>query len=417
MPRQIGWSNESNLLYNISQQLDRLAAVTAASGGGGGGTTNYLPKFTDATTLGNSLMREGGFGISISAAFNTNWAGAAAVLQVGNYAAFGRDGNGYTFMSTNAYNYTASSFRYMFGSLSAAIYNQEFGRHIWKIAPNGTANSDITWTIAMSLLATGNLLLNGTTDNGQRLQVYGDTLLRGSGNNNTTTALTVQNSDGTNMWRFANDGRITIGTSSSIIYPAENINQSGALSISGTGLQFAFSKSTQEGYGLYIRSTAAAQRTNTTGDAGIIDMFHGFAPTSGNGTFHMIKVTGTINQTGGANGITRGLYVNPILAAAADWRSIEWSNNSGWGLYGAGTANNYLAGSLGIGSTSLTAGNFIVNKTITGGVNSYGIYCGGQVQSDVTLNAFYFTSASSTQASVFTISGAIYHFLATQGTV
>jgi len=33
----------------------------------------------------------------------------------------------------------------------------------------------------------------------------------------------------------------------------------------------------------------------------------------------------TINQTGGANGITRGLYVNPTLTAAADWRSIETS--------------------------------------------------------------------------------------------
>jgi hypothetical protein len=46
------------------------------------------------------------------------------------------------------------------------------------------------------------------------------------------------------------------------------------------------------------------------------------------------------------------LYVNPTLTAAADWRSIEWSNNSGWGLYGAGTANNYLAGSLGIGTNT-----------------------------------------------------------------
>lgn len=39
MPRQIGWSQESNLLYNISMQLDRLAAVTAAAGGGGGTIT------------------------------------------------------------------------------------------------------------------------------------------------------------------------------------------------------------------------------------------------------------------------------------------------------------------------------------------------------------------------------------------
>jgi hypothetical protein len=65
-------------------------------------------------------------------------------------------------------------------------------------------------------------------------------------------------------------------------------------------------------------------------------------------------MTQTINQTGGANGITRGLLVNPTLTAAADWRSIEWSNNSGWGLYGVGTANNYLNGNLSVGTTSTT---------------------------------------------------------------
>ena len=54
----------------------------------------------------------------------------------------------------------------------------------------------------------GNLLLNSTTDNGQRLQVYGDTLLRGSGATSATTALTVQNSSSTNLFRVLNDGKI-----------------------------------------------------------------------------------------------------------------------------------------------------------------------------------------------------------------
>lgn len=37
MPKQIGWSNESNLLYTISSQISRLAGIIATSGGGGGG--------------------------------------------------------------------------------------------------------------------------------------------------------------------------------------------------------------------------------------------------------------------------------------------------------------------------------------------------------------------------------------------
>jgi len=50
-----------------------------------------------------------------------------------------------------------------------------------------------------------------------------------------------------------------------------------------------------------------------------------YAPTSVSGTpsFNALKLTPTINQTGGANGVTRGLYINPTLTAAADWRAIE----------------------------------------------------------------------------------------------
>lgn len=77
-----------------------------------------------------------------------------------------------------------------------------------------------------------------------------------------------------------------------------------------------------------------------------------FAPTSGTSLYHFIDIQSTVNQTGGANGITRGIYVRPTLTAAADWRSIETSNNTGWSFYGAGTANSYFGGSVGIGSTS-----------------------------------------------------------------
>lgn len=37
--KQIGWSNESNLLWQIAKQIQTLIKVTAASGGGGGGAT------------------------------------------------------------------------------------------------------------------------------------------------------------------------------------------------------------------------------------------------------------------------------------------------------------------------------------------------------------------------------------------
>lgn len=48
-----------------------------------------------------------------------------------------------------------------------------------------------------------------------------------------------------------------------------------------------------------------------------------FVTNSGNASANSLIINSTINQTGGASGITRGLYVNPTLTAAADWRGIE----------------------------------------------------------------------------------------------
>lgn len=204
----------------------------------------------------------------------------------------------------------------------------------------------------------GNLLLNSTTDNGQRLQVYGDTLLRGSGNTSATTALTVQNSSSTDMFRVRNDGFTFTNFGSYIGSSNNNVilstDASGTSSASGLNLRLLFGAFTTAGYGLSVLGFNSQTRTATSGESGVLLLAHGFAPTSGTGTFTGLAYNGTINQTGGANGITRGLYVNPTLTAAADWRSIEWSNNSGWGLYGAGTANNYLGGNVAIGSTSNT---------------------------------------------------------------
>jgi len=102
-----------------------------------------------------------------------------------------------------------------------------------------------------------------------------------------------------------------------------------------------------------ISVTRTYNHTSSTSNG--ISFTNTFSPTSGTGIYNDLIINPTINQTGGANGITRGLYINPTLTAAADWRSIEWSNNSGYGIYGAGTANNYVAGNFGFQQISPTA--------------------------------------------------------------
>jgi hypothetical protein len=92
------------------------------------------------------------------------------------------------------------------------------------------------------------------------------------------------------------------------------------------------------------------------------------------------------------------------------------SGTNRWNLYMNGTANNYLAGSLGIGTTSLSIVNLFVQKNITGGTIAYGIAQGGTVLSGVTSQAFGFDNSLVTQAASFTLAN-YYHFSAGGGTI
>jgi hypothetical protein len=237
----------------------------------------------------------------------------------------------------------------------------------------------------------GNLVLQngGTfTDGGQRLQVIGDTLLRGSGATSATNGLLIQNSASANIFNFRNDGTqllsVVAGQSLPVFIIAQRVtatNQNAYIRLLRYGntddanqaadflgfynasnlTGFRFQNGLGTGGGVTFNFIAAANIVSSN----VVTINQTFNPTSGTDTITQLLVSPTINQTGGANGITRGLYVNPTLTAAADWRSIEWSNSTGWGLYGAGTANNYLAGDTYIGTTTTSATKLTIGGSET----------------------------------------------------
>ena len=114
-----------------------------------------------------------------------------------------------------------------------------------------------------------------------------------------------------------------------------------------------------------------------------------------------------------------GFRVNSTLIGATNnygFRGGIPSGTNRWNLYMDGTADNYLAGSLGIGQTSLTGYVIRVNKALTGATTSYGMQIGSVINSDVTTTAYGFRTILNTQAASFTLTN-LSHFTAAQGTI
>jgi hypothetical protein len=169
-----------------------------------------------------------------------------------------------------------------------------------------------------------------------------------------------------------------------------SVNGSGNLSIG------AFSVHSSYGFATFSATTlllTGGTFTSTTGNQVGLSFGGGFTPTSGTATYSAYSILPTINQTGGANGITRGLYVNPTLTAAADYRAIE--TTSGSVLFNHGSTSLMFvssSGTVGIGNTgvlntslAITAngnggGNYIIQGYDASAVNRFLITATGRLQ-------------------------------------
>jgi hypothetical protein len=231
---------------------------------------------------------------------------------------------------------------------------------------NATSKFDIVSTGAieffsnanarMRLFGTGNLGINtGATDGGQRLQVQGDAFIKGSGNTGSTSALLVQNSSGTEMFTVRNDGRvlmqsvgsISVGGTIQFNNTVGLTNIEGNPNITNGGRLTFLSGGPQSSYIRCLFDTA-------------------YVASSGTSTGTTITDNLTINLTGTATGTAISFLANPTitsLAGSSTYRAFQWNNNSGWGLYGAGTANNFLGGNLTVSRTHNAETSIIINNS------------------------------------------------------
>jgi hypothetical protein len=237
------------------------------------------------------------------------------------------------------------------------------------ISGSVTSISAVTQGVLMSntLVASANnttlvgLDVNPTFTNGAFTGVNNIALrVIGPGTGSTTTSLLVQNSGGTTALRVTDAGNVLVNTNTDTGSYKVDVNGdikcarfwgfSSEPFIANNG-QWALEQANGMTNYRGTRPTVATGSShnftnllsliNTTGAHNFVRLLYTFAPTSGTGINSALLITPTINQTGGANGITRGLYINPILTSAADFRAIETS--VGNVIFGS-TSGNVLIG-------------------------------------------------------------------------
>lgn len=173
---------------------------------------------------------------------------------------------------------------------------------------------------------------------------------------NPATGLTISNSSGSAGTNYENSGispgsTFTIGAGGStqtLVLSSNNVT-------AANGVQITNSSNTATTTGNVLLGPSATNFTQTSGTRNYIHGNWGFAPTSGTAIHNQFTLDGTFNQTGGANGITRGVYLNENLTAVADFRALEIAanNSNAKGVYqtGSSTTNNFVGGTM-FGSTS-----------------------------------------------------------------
>jgi nitrogen fixation protein len=202
----------------------------------GTGTTNYLPKWTSGTAIGNSLLQEGtnaiGLGVTSSA-----WGSTYKVLQFpGGYV--GADSTLVMGLGQNFY-WNGSANIYVNNGF-ASDYYLYLGQHVWRTAASGTAGGTIAFTQAMTLTAGGNLQLGTTSGGNWRFLCY-----QNASTGSATSSAFMARQDGTDdIAQFWGGGSVlaTIKNNGNFLL-GSTVDSGERLQVSGSVLATSFIKS------------------------------------------------------------------------------------------------------------------------------------------------------------------------------
>lgn len=160
------------------------------------------------------------------------------------------------------------------------------------------------------------------------------TITGGSGQS-TTQIFVIEDDAGTDVFKVDQYGYAVFDKGASVMQHTSTFTLRDASGGSEGMVINAYGSTISEG-GINFGNVFTFSRTS--GAQKLVAFGGAFEPTSGTTTFETARISTTVNQTGGASGIARGVYVKPTLTAAADWRDIEVTGTGTYSIVVSGAA-------------------------------------------------------------------------------
>jgi hypothetical protein len=161
------------------------------------GTTNYIPKFTSSSAIGNSDLRTDasnnlGLGVTPSA-----WGVGFEAFEFNALGTLAASGSA-VLLQNNSYNNGTNNIRKAIGEASS--YSQSGGAHIWQTAASGTSGSTISFSESMRIAASGNVGIGVSNPDSYNASAY---RLVVGGLNNSGITIVGDASEGSSNLYFA----------------------------------------------------------------------------------------------------------------------------------------------------------------------------------------------------------------------
>jgi len=253
------------------------------------------------------------------------------------------DNTNYVEFKTAATGTLTSNFSYTlpssYGTSGYFLQTDGTGNLVWAAGSGGISGTGVddqisVWSGASSQDGSTTLLWSGTqmAVGSTTYASNGRVTINGTGTGNTSWGLVTRNSSGTEVFKVADDGTITVGSTSAATITNSAITPATAFTVGGASVQVSLT-STQNSAGSVLLNASATNGyvrvgtsniNPTSGSKLVMSFDNTFNPTSGTATFTGLAFGNmTVNQTGGSSGIVRAVQINPTITAAADYRGLE----------------------------------------------------------------------------------------------